>query len=340
MRIAVDAMGGDRAPEEIVLGVDRAVEHGFVNLDQVVLVGMPGRLAPLLDASPRIAQVAVEPASQVVGMHESPTGSLRSKPDSSLQVALRLVKSGTAEVFVSAGNTGAVVASSFATLGRLPGVKRPGIAVTFHSAEGPVTLLDVGANVHCKPEHLLHYGLMASVFSREVLEVQDPKVGLLNIGEEDGKGNSLVLETTALFRASGLNFVGNVEGNDLYSGRCNVVVCEGFVGNVVLKVTEGVAGLIFGAIQQEVLARLPADSEEGQQVRQVLGKLDYAEYGGAPLLGVDGQVMIMHGRSDRRAVASALRVARQFLEAGVSEKIREALSRWRSNGGEQQGVAP
>jgi glycerol-3-phosphate acyltransferase PlsX len=325
MKIAVDAMGGDRAPLEILAGVSRALDRGFVSPADVALFGQIERLEPLLGDFPSLDLSMFRDARQVVEMAESPTKALRQKPESSIQVALRAVKESEAGAFVSAGNTGAVVACGLATLGRIPGIHRPGIAVTFQSASGPVMILDVGANVHCKPIHLFHYGLMADTFCRDLLGVESPRIGLLNIGEEEQKGNELVRGTRDLFEQSPLNFIGNVEGTSLLSGRCQVVVCEGFVGNVVLKVTEGIGHFLQTAVKEQLRSE-SADSPLANALHAVTSKLDYAEYGGAPLLGVNGLVMIMHGRSDRRATANAMRVAKQFLEAGVNDHIRGALS--------------
>lgn len=324
MKIAIDAMGGDRAPEEILAGVTLALERGFVRPDDLILVGQQQALEPHLDTWGVLREIRLQHAEQVVDMSESPTRALRRKPDSSINVAMQLVKQGEAAAFISAGNTGAVVATGLARLGRLAGIHRPGIAVTFQAESGPVVMLDVGANVHCKPIHLFHYGLMANHFSRQVMGVKKPRIALLNIGEEEGKGNELVRDTRDLFASSDLNFLGNIEGNELLSGRCDVVICEGFVGNVVLKVVEGVGRFMHGAVQEQLKNERPG-SPLASAMYAVTNKLDYAEYGGAPLLGVNGLVMIMHGRSDRRATANALRVSRQFVTAGVNDQIRQAL---------------
>ena len=335
MKIAVDAMGGDRAPDAILRGVADAVDKGFLEPEEVILVGREPVLEPLCAGIPALARVPRAAASQVVAMGESATSSLRSKTDSSIQVGLRLVHDGAADVFLSAGNTGAVVASAWSVLGRLKGVRRPGIAITFQSRGGPVLMVDVGANVHCKPLHLFQYGVMADIVLRDVHGVTEPRIALLNIGEEEGKGTELVRETDALFRASNLNFVGNIEGNDVLSGRCNAIVCEGFVGNVVLKVTEGVGAFFLQALASAV-EEVGGEGPLARALKVVSSKLDYAEYGGAPLLGVDGLVMIMHGRSDRRAVANALKASRQYVEGRVIEHIRSTLET--SSGSSGSGV--
>lgn len=324
MKIAVDAMGGDHAPEEILLGVARAFEKGFVRPDQVLLVGHPAALEPWFAQAPILRQCEFRPATEEVAMGDSPVKVLR-KPQSSIMVAMDAVKSGAAGAFISAGSTGACVAAAWRVLGPLKHVDRPGIAVTFEGANGPLTILDVGANIHATPEHLFQYGVMGELFSRNVLGIAQPRVALLNIGEEEEKGNKLVKGTRELFESARFNFVGNVEGNQLLASKADVVVCEGFVGNVVLKVFEGVGHYFHDAVKGPLMEPAAQQSPLGIAVRKVTQKLDYAEYGGAPLLGVDGLVMIMHGRSDRRAMANALKVSAQFVKADVNRQIRAAF---------------
>ena len=318
-------MGGDHAPEEILHGVARAFDKGFVKPEDVILVGMPEQMEPHLAQAPLLRQCALQVATETFEMGESPTKVLR-KPKSSIMIAMDLVRRGEAAAFVSAGSTGACVAAAWRVLRLLPNVERPGIAVNFVGASGPITILDVGANVHATPEHLLQYGLMGALFSRNVLGVQAPRVALLNIGEEEEKGNALVKSTHELFSAARFNFVGNVEGNDLLTGKADVIVCEGFVGNVVLKVFEGVGHYFHDSVNGALKDPSSAQSPLGQAVRALTQKLDYAEYGGAPLLGVNGLVMIMHGRSDRRAMANALKVSAQFVKADVNRQIGDAIA--------------
>ncbi|MBL8842378.1 MAG: phosphate acyltransferase PlsX [Planctomycetes bacterium] len=325
MKIAVDAMGGDHAPEEILLGVARAFEKGFTRPEEVILVGMPDRFEPFFAKAPVLRQCELRVATEEVAMGESPVKVLR-KPQSSIMLAMEAVKSGAAGAFVSAGSTGACVAAAWRVLGPLKNVDRPGIAVTFEGAGGPLTILDVGANIHATPEHLFQYGVMGELFSRSVLGVAKPRVALLNIGEEEEKGNKLVKGTRDLFEGAPFHFVGNVEGNHLLSGKADVVVCEGFVGNVVLKVFEGVGHYFHDAVKGPLADPVAQVSPLGKAVRGITQKLDYAEYGGAPLLGVNGLVMIMHGRSDRRAMANALRVSAQFVAADVNRQIGRALA--------------
>jgi len=330
----VDAMGGDHAPEEILLGVARAFEKGFLKPEEVALVGTRVAMEPCLSRTPILKQCALHEATENIEMGESPLKVLR-KPHSSIMIAMDLVRRREAAAFVSAGSTGACVAGAWRVLGPLPKVDRPGIAVTFVGASGPLTILDVGANVHATPEHLLQYGVMGELFSSNVLGVKAPRVALLNIGAEEEKGNRLVKRTRELFESAGFNFAGNVEGNDLLTGKADVVVCEGFVGNVVLKVFEGVGHYFYDAVRGSLQDASAAQSPLGQAVRAITQKLDYAEYGGAPLLGVNGLVMIMHGRSDRRAMANALHVSAQFVKADVNRQIGDAFQR--ANG--QSGAA-
>jgi glycerol-3-phosphate acyltransferase PlsX len=324
MKIAVDAMGGDRAPEEILLGVARAFEKGFVSPEEIVLVGAPGSVEPFLSAAPLLRECEFKPATESIEMGESPVKVLR-KPNTSIMVAMDCVRRGEAAAFVSAGSTGACVAAAWRVLGPLAKVDRPGIAVTFQGASGPVTILDVGANVHAKPDHLLQYGVMGDLFARNVLGTKSPRVALLNIGEEEQKGNELVKSTRELFTGAHFNFAGNVEGTDLLWGRADVVVCEGFVGNVVLKVFEGIGHYFHDTLQAPLADPAAQRSPLGQAVLGITKKLDYAEYGGAPLLGVNGLVMIMHGRSDRRAMANALKVSAQFVKSEVNRQIGDAI---------------
>jgi glycerol-3-phosphate acyltransferase PlsX len=325
MKIAVDAMGGDRAPEEILLGVARALEMGFVRPEEVVLVGAPEALAPYLEQVPALKACPLKAATESFQMGESPVKVLR-KTQSSIMVAMDCVRRGEAGAFISAGSTGACVAAAWRVLGPLPKVDRPGIAVTFEGASGPITILDVGANVHAKPAHLLQYGVMGELYAKNVLGTKRPRVALLNIGEEEEKGNELVKSTHELFSNASFQFVGNVEGNDLLQHRADVIVCEGFVGNVVLKVFEGIGHYFHDTLRQPLSEAQAQRSPLGQAVLGITKKLDYAEYGGAPLLGVNGLVMIMHGRSDRRAMANALKAGAQFVRSDVNRQIGDALN--------------
>jgi glycerol-3-phosphate acyltransferase PlsX len=271
-------------------------------------------------------------ASQSVGMDEAPAIALRQKPDSSIAVAVRSVKEGRCGAVVSMGNTGALVASATLGLGTLPGVKRPGIAVTMALGGRPLTFIDMGANVAPKPEHLAQYGLMGSIYARECLGIEQPRVGLLNIGEEESKGTDLLKAAHGLLGEMPVDFVGNVEGNVLFQGRADVVVADGFTGNVVLKLLEGFSGLMLGWVVGE-LERHGADFAR-ELLSTVRRRIDYAEYGGALLLGVNGAVVVGHGRSDAVAVANALGLAARDLDSGVDEGIVRGLAEAGTPGGD------
>ena len=261
-------------------------------------------------------------------MHEKAVTALREKRNSSISVGVRLVSEGKAQAFVSAGNTGAVVAASSLGLGRLEGVYRPGIAVPMRVLDHTLVAIDVGANIQCKPVHLMQYGIMASVFARNVLGMQEPRVGLLNVGEEEGKGNELTQKAFDLLSSADIRFVGNVEGRDMFFGGCDIVVCDGFVGNALLKIGENLVMKLVEWLRAEM----------GRKLRYKIGFAlckglfqqlkycaDYSGYGGAPLLGVDGIIIIGHGRSDARAIENAIREARSFIELQVNEKIGRAI---------------
>jgi len=303
MRLALDAFGGDSAPEVEVEGALEASEE----LDdcQIVLVGQEERLREVAARYGGLPPtVTICHASQAVEMDDSPVEALRRKPDSSIAKAIALLATGEVDAVVSAGNTGAVVALATLRLGLLEGVRRPGIAVTMPTINGSRSLVvDCGANVKCKPQDLLDYGVMASAYCRHVFRVPRPRVGLLNIGEEPVKGNELVKAAHRLFESSHLNYIGYAEGRDIFTGVADVVVCEGFVGNVLLKVSEGMADTIM-AVMKEAIRRF-----------------DSSEFGGAPLLGVNGTCMICHGSSDGRAVAVALRVAAEAAASRVNDHI-------------------
>lgn len=327
MKIIVDAMGGDHAPEVIVVGAVAAVREYKV---EVVLVGDKARIESLLKkAGYGGNDISAYHASEVIQMRESAAASVRKKRDSSIVVGLNLVKEAQGDAFFSAGNTGAVVCAATMNLGLLPGIERPGIAIVAPTLKGISLIIDVGANINPKPKQLLQYGIMANAYSNYILNIPRPTVGLLNIGEEETKGTEFVKETYELFEKSSLNFIGNVEGKDLFSGKCDIIICDGFVGNVALKVSESVA-----EATQEFLKRYLQTNPLGRlglillktSLTGLKKKLDYSEYGGAPLLGVNGVVIIGHGRSNAKAVKNAIRVAREEVERKFNEKIQEAIS--------------
>ena len=333
MRIAVDAMGGDEAPFEIVRG---AMDAARVYTDhEMVLVGDQERIQNELAAcGVTSGNISVVHASQVVDMNEPATVAVRKKTDSSITKSVKLVLDKAADAIVSAGNTGATVAAASLFLRTLEHVKRPGIAVSIPTFHGACMVIDAGANIQCKPAHLMQYGVMASVFCRYVLNIEKPRVGLLNIGEESAKGNELVKETFALLSNSPLNFVGNAEGRDVFDGKFDIVVCEGFVGNVLLKFAEGLSISMLAAFASE--ARKGALTRLGawlcKPVReQLYRKMDYTEYGGVPLLGIDGICIISHGRSDSKTIQNAIREAIQFGKYEVNKHINSELERANSS---------
>jgi len=314
-RVAVDALGGDNAPHEVVLGALDAAADGI----DVLLVG-PRELE-------RHGLTIVE-AAERIEMAEKPADAVRAKPGSSLVAAVRAVAQGDADAVVSAGNTGAMLAAGLLHLRRLPGVLRPAIAVPIPARNGPSVLLDAGANADARPEHLLQFAHMGAVFSRELLDVPEPEVRLLSIGEEDEKGNALTLEAHALLRASPLRFAGNAESRDLLRGAADVVVTDGFTGNVALKLLEGTIRELLDAFRQEITAT--ATGKLGglmirPAARRLRTRLDPDTYGGAYLLGLRGLAVIAHGNSGRRAIANAIRLAARGVENGVVERLAELV---------------
>lgn len=328
MRIALDAMGGDYAPDEIIAGAVEAV--GLLDKsDQVILVGpqeiIEARLSSLEHRDDRISVVH---APDVIGMDETPIESLRRKPKSSISVIAKLAKRNQADAVISAGNTGACVVAFQMRMRNLPGVNRPGIAVVFPTFEGPVTICDVGANIACKPINLHQYGLMASLYSKHLLGIANPRVGLMSIGQEDAKGNEVVKKARQLLRADpNINFVGNIEGRDIFRGVCDVAVCDGFVGNVVLKLTEGLVDGLFKAIKDELMqGKLELAMKFKPVMKMIYQKYDYNEYGGALLLGVNGTAIKCHGASRSRTIKNAILASKKFYTERINDKIMECLS--------------
>ncbi|HYB74265.1 MAG TPA: phosphate acyltransferase PlsX [Candidatus Sulfotelmatobacter sp.] len=327
-RVAVDAMGGDLGSGVVVAGaVQAARELGTA----VTLVGQETEVRRHLGAYPSGApNIAVLHAPETVAMDESPSMALRRKKQSSIRIGLELLKRGEADAFVSAGNTGAVMATALVVLGPLPGVERPAIAIVIPTKTGRAVLLDAGANVDCKPRHLHQFGIMGSVYAEAVLGTRVPRVGLLSIGEEESKGNELTREAfKELEEEAGIRFIGNVEGRDVFNGQVDVVVCDGFTGNVALKIGEGVAE-IFVSLLREELTRDFWSRAGALLVRRSLHRfkrrLDYSEYGGAPLFGVDGVCIIGHGRSSPKAIKNAIRVAGECVTKQVIPHIRDGIA--------------
>lgn len=324
MRIAVDAMGGDHAPDEIVAGAAQAAaEYGL----DISLVGLPTEVQPMLDAHPRLRLV---PCTQVIAMDEHPAQAVRAKPDSSICVSARLCKEGRADGWVSAGNSGAVMAAALFIQGRIRGVERPALGSIVPTQNGYAYFLDVGANVDSKPEYLVQFAEMGAIYAREMLGRPEPRVGLLSNGEEDGKGDELVRETTRRLRSSLPGFIGNVEPKDIFAARADVVVADGFVGNVAIKMAEATADFLFRNLREEI-----PKSTLGKvggllirpRVRQLRDRIDWREFGGAPLLGIDGIAVVAHGRSDARAMKNAIRVTRDAVENQLVGKIRARVGK-------------
>lgn len=319
MRIAVDAMGTDRHPAVEVEGVVAALA-ALPESFQVVLVGDEDRIRSELTRlrqaeGPRLAIVH---AAQRIDPNEAPATAVRRKPDSSIVVGIDLQKKREVDAFVSAGSTGAIMAASLLMLRPLPGIDRPAIAAMLPTATGPMVLLDAGANVDSKPANLVQFARLGAVYARDVLGREEPRIGLLNIGEESEKGNELAIETHRRLAASDLNFVGNVEGREIIDGVCDVLVTDGFVGNVLLKFYESVAGFVFGLLGDD-----RSDRSQDPRTARVARILDYAEYGGAPLLGVNGISIVCHGGSPPRAITNALRAAATASNAHMVGHIRD-----------------
>ncbi len=331
MKIAVDAMGGDHAPEVVAEGAVAAARDFGV---EILLVGPQARVEDeLAHHRPLPPGIRVVDAPEVIEMHESPAMAVRRKKRSSIVVAMESVRDRQADAVVSAGHTGAAMGAALLRLGRIPGVDRPAIAVLLPTlAAHPVVLLDIGANVDCRPHHLLQFAIMGSVYARQVLGMQSPHVGVLSNGVEEGKGSDLTLRTAALLRESGLNFVGNVESRDVLSGVADVVVCDGFVGNVVLKFGEGLALGIRDIVKSEfrgIGGRLLMVylSPLVHKIRRMYRRIDYREYGGAPLLGIEGVCIIAHGSSNARAIRNAIRAAVESVSHGFVDEIRTQMAR-------------
>ncbi len=328
MKIVVDAMGGDRAPQVVVEGAVAATKEVD---SEIVLVGDEAKIEFLLQKARYSGdKISIYPSSEVIEMHESPAASVRRKRHSSIVVGLNLIKNGEGDAFFSAGNTGAVVCAATLGLGLLPDIERPGIAIVTPTLKGLSLIVDVGANIDSKPLHLLQYAAMGRTYLENIFNVPNPTVGLLNIGEEETKGTEFLKETYDLLSNKPINFIGNVEGKALFSGKCDIIVCDGFIGNVALKVIEGTAE----AIQVFLKRRLLRSNLLGKLglflLKPTFSKfkkdLDYSEYGGAPLLGVNGVVIIGHGRSNVKAIKNAIRVATHEVAHQVNQKIIEAIN--------------
>jgi len=332
--IALDAMGSDRHPKPEIEGAIQAARHYDV---RVLLIGPEPALRAELSKHPAAAglQIDVVHASEVIGMEDKAVQAVRTKRDSTMRVGLRLVREKQAAAFITAGNTGAAMATAKMVLGAIPGVDRPALAAFFPTAIGTVaSMLDVGANVDSKPHNLEQFAVMGEIYFRTMFGTKRPKVGLLSIGEEETKGNDLTREAFQLLKQLPLNFVGNVEGRDLYSGEIDVIVADGFVGNVALKISEGVANLVRSTLKESLKATIT------RQVGYLLSRsafadfkkrLDHTEYGGAPLLGVKGVCFITHGSSNANAIKNAIRVAAEFAQHPINQEIEQQLAAIRAS---------
>ena len=329
MWIAVDVMGGDNAPEAIIRGaVQSCEEYGY----KVVLVGdekLIKRELKLFDISKLTLEVVH--ASEIISMDDSPAYACRQKRDSSIMVALRLVKEGKAKACVSAGNSGAIMAASLMHSKRLPGVNRPAIATLLPTLKGMCTVIDAGANVDCKAKHLLQFAIMGSVYFKDIFGIDYPRIGLLNIGGEATKGDELRVNSYNLLERSGLNFVGNVEAKDILKGKADVIICDGFVGNMILKFAEGLSEMMLTMIKEEIkrktLWKIAAYSLK-KAFKNIKKKINYEEYGGAPLLGVSGLSIICHGSSSDKAIKSAIRVAFELISKSINQEICAQINKY------------
>ena len=328
MKIVVDAMGGDHAPAVVV---DGAVQAARALGLEVLLVGRHAAVQAELERHEISGlPLTLHHASEVIEMHEHPAAAVKAKKDSSMVVAMELLKRHEADAFYTAGNSGGALAAALFRLGRIRGIKRPALSTIFPSQtpQGFCFLADIGANADCRPEYLVQFALMGSVYAERVLGVRNPRVAIVSNGEEEGKGNDLVKKTIPLLKASSLNFIGNAEGKDIPWGLADVIVTDGFTGNVIIKLSEGVSSLLMDILKQAITSRNL--SKVGALLAKpafddVKRRLDYREYGGAPLLGVDGVVIVGHGRSDALAIRNGIRMAAQTVENGVLDAIKQGL---------------
>lgn len=332
MRIIIDAMGGDNGPSVVVEGAIKAILENGNKIEEILMVGRREVLIKELDKRQSSdLPIQIIHASEIIEMRESPSVAVRTKKDSSIVVAMKLLKEKQAEAIISPGNTGAVMAAALLNLGRLKGVARPAITTLIPTNKGMSVLLDVGANVDCKPKHLFQFALMGQVYAKYILGIKSPSIGLLSVGEEEGKGCGLTNATYGLLKSTSLNFVGNVEGKDIINGKVDVIICDGFVGNVVLKFAESLVETILEFLKKEIskslIQKLGAFFLK-PTFKALKKKLDHQEYGGAPLMGVNGNCIICHGSSTSKSIQSALRMASMLVKQEVNNHIEESIKEY------------
>jgi glycerol-3-phosphate acyltransferase PlsX len=324
MKIAVDAMGGDYAPEEVVKGAVSALEERDLG---IILLGDIEKIKEeLIKYKYKKDKLSVIGCKEYIETGEFPLDAIRSKRDSSIVVGTKLLKDNKADAFISAGNSGAVMAAALLELGCVPGIRRPTIAAILPSAKGKVLVLDVGANVDCKPEHLTQFALIGSKYVKYILGIKNPKIGLLNIGEEENKGNKFAQNAYEKLKNTDINFVGNIEGKDIFKGKVDVVVCDGFTGNILLKSSEGLAKLLLTEINKMIISQLPQNQEMDklkEKFMNLVKMTDYTEHGGSPLLGVNGLCFICHGRSKAKSFKNAILNTGKFVDADIVEHFKE-----------------
>jgi len=324
MKIAIDAMCGDYAPEEVVKGAVSALEERDL---AIVLLGHIEKIKEeLLKYKYRKDKLSIINCKEYIETGEFPLDAIRSKRDSSIVVGTKLIKNNQADAFISAGNSGAVMAAALLELGCIHGIRRPTIGALLPSAKGEVLVLDVGANVDCKPEHLPQFALIGSKYAKYILGIKNPKIGMLNIGEEENKGNKFAQNAYKKLGNANINFVGNIEGKDIFKGKVDVVVCDGFTGNILLKSSEGLAKLLLTEINKMIISQLP-QNKEMNKLREIFMNLvkmtDYTEHGGSPLLGVNGLCFICHGRSKSKTFKNAILNTGKFIDADIVEHFKE-----------------
>jgi len=324
MKIAVDAMGGDYAPEEVVEGAFSALEERDL---EIILLGDIVKIREELEKYKyKKDKITIIGCKETIETSDFPLKAVRNKKDSSIVVGIKLLKANAADAFISAGNSGAVMAAAILELGCISQIRRPTIGAILPSAKGKVLVLDVGANVDCKPEHLLQFAYLGNKYAKYILKIEDPKIGLLNIGEEENKGNKFAQDAYKILKNGSINFVGNIEGKDIFKGKADVVVCDGFTGNILLKSSEGLAKLLLTEINKMIISQLPENQEMDKlkySFMDLVKMTDYTEHGGSPLLGVNGLCFICHGRSKAKTFKNAILNTEKFMDSNIIEHFKE-----------------